>query len=540
MSVSFATFGQRGGMQRSVLAAIANRAASAPARALTRFWSRVIAPVILCPLGCVTLTTVVALVAYRYSVVEVDLVVYLVPVVVSAVRWGRAAAFVAVVSSAAVADFLFTEPFYSFVIDDPRQIVELALFVFVALVTSHLAARLRSHVAALQRREHEIDNLYEFSRRLAACTTVAELLSAIEDHLSVHLGCRARLVHLGDSLAGRDADARVPPEVARQAREMVMAAGGGARVVTCGTDARWALKCVATTITGQGVLAIAVGESAPDGRSDESCSALLSAATTMLTRIDAAAALAKAAVRLESEVLQAALIDTATHELRSPVAAILGSASVLDQVPALRDNDKLRSLVLGMHHEAERLDTDIQKLLEAVRLTESGIRTNLQLSDLTDVLATAVRQRRSRTGAHRVTVDVAPDVPLVTIDPVLIEQALGQLIENAAKYSPAGSPITVAAHMYEGHAVVSVTDIGVGLTAEETDNLFRRAWRGRRHVGRVPGLGLGLWIARIFVATNGGTLTAHSEGPDKGTTMSIRLPIAPLAGGVELAQLEHA
>ena len=257
----------------------------------------------------------------------------------------------------------------------------------------------------------------------------------------------------------------------------------------------------------------------------------------MLTRIDAAAALAKAAVRLESEVLQAALIDTATHELRSPVAAILGSASVLDQVPALRDNDKLRSLVLGMHHEAERLDTDIQKLLEAVRLTESGIRTNLQLSDLTDVLATAVRQRRSRTCAHRVTVDVAPDVPLVTIDAVLIEQALGQLIENAAKYSPAGSPITVAAHMYEGHAVVSVTDTGVGLTAEETDNLFRRAWRGRRHVGRVPGLGLGLWIARIFIAANGGTLTAHSEGPDKGTTMSIRLPIAPL---VELAQLEHA
>lgn len=514
---------------------------AAPGRRATEILARVwgfCVPAVVCPLGCVALTTALLLLAARYAVVEVDLIVYLVPVVVSAVRWGRAAAFTAVASSAAVADFLLIPPFYTFIIDDPRQVMELALFVFVALVTSHLAARLRSHVDALERREHEIDTLYEFSRRLAACTTAAEVLSAIEDHVGVRIAASVRLIVLADFLPGRDGVARVPREVAREAHEMVMAAEQGARVVTCGAQTRWALKCIATAVAGQAVLAIRLEGAAGHRGLDRRTGALLSDANMMLTRVDATAALAKANMRLESEFLQAALIDTATHELRSPVAAIIGSASVLDQIPALRDNENLHSLVIGMHHEAERLDTDIRNLLDTVRITDSAIRPNTRTTDLADIVAAAVGQRKRRTAAHTVTVDVAADLPLLNVDPVLIEQAMGQVIENAAKYSPAGSRIRVAARVDDGDAVVSVTDGGIGLTPEEADNLFRRAWRGRRHAGQVPGLGLGLWIARIFVTANGGTLTAHSEGPGKGTTMSIRLPLGPPAPRVEELQFE--
>jgi K+-sensing histidine kinase KdpD len=250
------------------------------------------------------------------------------------------------------------------------------------------------------------------------------------------------------------------------------------------------------------------------------------------------AALANANVRLESDVLKTALIGTASHELRSPVAAILGSTSVLDQMPALRANSTMRSLVDGMHREAKRLDTDIQNLLDTVRITDSGIKPHLVWTDPADIFAAAIRQRSHRVAAHKLKVDIHPALPLLNIDPVLLEQAVGQIIENAAKYSPGGSDIAIVARAERGHVVLSVTDQGVGLTNEEASQLFRRAVRGRRHVGSIPGLGLGLWIARIFVTANGGSLSADSAGAGRGTTMSIRLPVRDDVALTEAAEAD--
>jgi two-component system sensor histidine kinase KdpD len=140
--------------------------------------------------------------------------------------------------------------------------------------------------------------------------------------------------------------------------------------------------------------------------------------------------------------------------------------------------------------------------------------------------------------AHKLKVDIESALPLLNIDPVLLEQAVGQIIENAAKYSPVGSDIAVVARAEREHVVLSVADQGAGLTSEETDQLFRRAVRGRRHIGNVPGLGLGLWIARIFVAANGGTVTAESAGPGRGTTMSIRLPVRDNVALTEAAEAD--
>jgi K+-sensing histidine kinase KdpD len=492
---------------------------------------RPLATAILYPLASVALTTALLILALRYTALEFDQIIYLIPVVICAVQWGRASATVAIFATAAVVDFLWIPPFYSFRISDPRQIVELVLFVFVALVTGHLAARLRSEVDTLQRREKEVHNLYEFSRSLALCDTAGDLVLAIQDYLSLHLGCEAHLIHVAAPFArGKDeSEGRVPPPVAQEASEMVAAREPGSRLVNePKTSSRWALKSITTTLAGHGVLAINLGKAGQPGieKLNERIDALLSEASRTLTRIDAAAALAKANLRLESEVLRAALINLASHELRSPVAAILGSASVLDQFPALRENEKMRSLVSGMHHEAERLDNDIQNLLDTVRVTDSGIKPHLAWADLTDVLDAAIRPRQHRIAAHRLTVEVDPKLPLVNLDTVLLEQAVGQLIENAAKYSPAGSDIAVAARAEDGQVAISVTDTGAGLTEDEARNLFQRSYRGPRHLGKLPGLGLGLWIAQIFVAANGGTLSAHSPGPGRGTTMSIRLPLS--------------
>jgi K+-sensing histidine kinase KdpD len=492
----------------------------------------IVAQAFLLPVAGVAVVTVLLMAVAAYSGFTLEPIIFLIPVVICAVRWGHVSASVTALLGTLSSDFFFIPPLYSLEIADPKQTIELALFLLVAVVTANLAARLRNEAAALRRREQEIANLYDFSRRLASCGTAHDLVRAIQEYLSLHLGCEAHLIRIAaDFEAPGAAEKQVPQEIAQQARATI-ARDTASRLVTDPQQKNlWVLKSIATEMSDHGVLAVNLGAHPVQDRRrlDERIDALLAEASATLIRVDAVAALANANRRLESDVLKTALIGTASHELRSPVAAILGSASVLDQVPALRGNAKLRALIDGMHREAKRLDTDIQNLLDTVRITDMGIKPHLVLTDPTDIFAAAIRQRSHRVTAHNLTVDIAPDLPLINVDPVLIEQAVGQIIENAAKYSPADTEIAIVGDLEGEDVVLSVTDQGVGLTAEEASEMFRRTVRGRRHVGRTPGLGLGLWIARIFVTANGGTIMAHSPGPGRGTTMSIRLPARPVA-----------
>jgi K+-sensing histidine kinase KdpD len=491
-------------------------------------WSMAVRAVLL-PLLSVGLMTLALLASGQYVAIKFELIVYLIPVVIAAVRWGLLSAIVSALAAAAVSDFFFLPPVYSFAINDPNQIVDLALFLFVALVTSNLAARLRNEVDASRRREYEIHNLYEFSRRLAQCSTASDLVKAIQEYLSLHLGCQAHLIRPQDEYDEEEPQSRAVPErIRRVAGEMIAARESGSRLLKDPDDeCLWVVWSVTSRMADHGILAVNLGRHSEQdtGKLNDRIDALLSEASVMLSRIDAASALANANVRVESDALKTALIGTASHELRSPVAAILGSTSVLDQMPALQGNDKLRALVGGMHREAKRLDSDIQNLLDTVRITDSGIKPHFSWVDPADIFAAALKHRSHRLMGHRLKVNIDPNLPLVNIDTVLIEQAVGQLIVNAVKYSPLDSEIAVVARADGEHVVLSVGDNGVGLTEEETIQLFRRAVRGRRHIGNVPGLGLGLWIAKIFVSANGGTLQAQSPGPGRGTTMSIRLPV---------------
>jgi two-component system sensor histidine kinase KdpD len=198
---------------------------------------------------------------------------------------------------------------------------------------------------------------------------------------------------------------------------------------------------------------------------------------------------------------------------------------VLGRIPAITDDRQSHALVDAIHDQAAQLDGQIRDLLDASRISAKGVQPQPMWTDPTDIVSAAVKQKERRLAGHRVTRDVAPDVPLVHVDAVLIEQALGQLLENAAKYSPAGTEITVLCRRDAGYVVLSVKDQGGGLTADEMGQLGKRAFRGRRDSLGASGSGLGLWIASTFVAANGGTLLAESLGPNLGTTISLRLPI---------------
>jgi two-component system sensor histidine kinase KdpD len=210
--------------------------------------------------------------------------------------------------------------------------------------------------------------------------------------------------------------------------------------------------------------------------------------------------------------------------LRTPLASILGAATVLSKSPAVVKDERLTSLAGVVRDEAERLNNDIQNLLDATRISREQIRPRQEWIEPQDIVNCALERRRRRLSGHNVSLDMDANLPLIYVDAVLIEQAFVQIVDNAAKYSPQGTPITIAAKRNSHDVVLSVHDTGVGLTAEENAQLGERFFRGARHAATTSGSGLGLWIAKAFVSANGGKIQAVSTGADQGSTVSILLP----------------
>jgi two-component system sensor histidine kinase KdpD len=234
-------------------------------------------------------------------------------------------------------------------------------------------------------------------------------------------------------------------------------------------------------------------------------------------------------MRSQTDQLREALIGSVSHELRTPLASILGAATVLSAAPALRQEKKLTALVLDVRDEAERLNNDIQNLLDATRISSDGIKPHVEWADPADIINSAVERCRHRLLDRRLTLNVPPDLPLIHVDPVLVQQALVQIFDNAVKYSEPKSRIEVSARTQEGHLDISVTDQGAGLTTTEAVKIWDRFARGERHAATTSGSGLGLWIANAFIGANGGKISATSEGPGLGTTVSIELPVSQAA-----------
>src|SRR5258708_34933629 len=174
----------------------------------------------------------------------------------------------------------------------------------------------------------------------------------------------------------------------------------------------------------------------------------------------------------------------------------------------MQRNDNVAALGHGMHDEAERLSGRLQKLLHAARISPEGVRPKLSWTDPTDIVNAAIAQRSQQLSSHCLDVEVSHDVPLIRVDTLLIEQALGELLENAAKYSPMGSIIKVTARPSDDHVVLSVSDCGAGRSPREKSQVFNRSFRCDRHRKAIGGSGLGVWIANACVVASGGKIYA--------------------------------
>ncbi len=230
--------------------------------------------------------------------------------------------------------------------------------------------------------------------------------------------------------------------------------------------------------------------------------------------------------RTEAESLRDALIGSVSHELRTPLASIVGSASVLARSPKIAGDEHLSALLGVVRNEADRLNGHIQNLLDATRISSEGIKPRLQWSEPEDILNAALERKRVLLASRKVHFVTADDMPLIFVDAAMLETALGQLIENAVKYSPEHSTISIAATSDGRKVTLSVQDEGAGLTAEEAARVFERLYRSERLSSSVTGSGLGLWIAKSLVEACRGTIWAGSAGPGRGTLVKIELPQA--------------
>jgi two-component system, OmpR family, sensor histidine kinase KdpD len=471
----------------------------------------------------IAVTTIVAWTAVMYLGIRRGSVIYMLGVLIAGWRLGLVPALVAAVSGVVCSGLLF------YTTAQPSELIDLSVFLIVALISGHLANSMKQQTELARKRENEMSDLYAFSRRLAAAPSAAEIYRAIEDHLATL--AQRRVVLYGGGTAAEPSKPSAPA-VPERVRAAIADVQSGVQVEANVTDKAgdvWLVRRVSQKAPDFGVIAIDLGKVPPEAAAQvhQRVNDVLSDAADTLERLDVAHALHQAKMRSETELLREALIGSVSHELRTPLASILGAATVLSQSPAVAKDERLNSLAGVVRDESERLNNDIQNLLDATRITRDQIRPRMEWIEPADIVNSALERRRRRLNGHAISLDVDRNLPFIYVDPVLIEQAFAQVVDNAAKYSPAGSTITVAAKRNGQGLVLSVTDTGVGLTPEESAQLGERFFRGRRHVATISGSGLGLWIAKAFVGANGGSIDADSAGVNQGTTIAIKLPVAP-------------
>jgi two-component system sensor histidine kinase KdpD len=458
---------------------------------------------ILVALLLVLATTLVALFLRQYLGILRGAVLYLVPVMIAGYQSGVIPALAAAVAGVLMSGYVYFAQLYRFKVAEPQEILNLVLFMVVAVFVSHLANQAKRHTTIARKREREMSDLYAFSRRLAAAPSAADIFVAIQDHLANLV--QRKVVLLGSSDAGsiEAVPERVREEVTRVEQEEC-----GERTIDDGHGNLWLVRRVSPKTPDFGSVAVDLGAvSGP--------------------------ALNEAKMRSESDLLREALIGSVSHELRTPLASILGAATILSNAPVLMQDERLHALTGVLRDECERLNNDIQNLLDATTISSQQVRPKMQWIEPVDIVNAAVEHRRRRLAGHPVTLDLDSNLPIVRADPTQVEQALVQILDNAAKYSNDGAPIRVAARP-SGHAVVlSVHDNGAGLSGEEKRQVGGRFFRGPRHAATTSGSGLGLWIAHAFISANGGKVEVESEGVDRGTTVSIYLPLSGEAAPME-------
>ena len=459
--------------------------------------------------------------------------VLLVAVLASAVTFGLWPSLFAGLICALAYNFFFLPPLYTFTIANPENVVTLLVFVLVAAIASNLAARVRMQAIVARQRAATTEDLYRFSRKLAGIATLDDLLWAtayqVAHMLKLHV---VLLLPEGEGLAVR---AGYPPEDTLEESDLAAAkwafqhgqeAGRGADTLP------GAHRLFLPMRTARGIVAIIGLDSAREGAlltpdQRRLLDSLSDQTALAIERLHLAEEMDRARVAAETEKLRSALLTSISHDLRTPLASILGSATSLKQYRGQLSEADQTGLLGTIQEEAERLNHFIANLLDMTRLESGALAPNLDRIELADVVGSVLRRAQRLTQHHAIVLDLEPGLPMLRLDPVLFEQVLFNLIDNAAKYAPSGTTITLRARREGAGVTMQVLDQGPGLPDDDRERIFDKFYRTRAGDSKRAGTGLGLAIARGFMEAMGGTIAAANRSDGGGAVFTLIIPSAP-------------
>ena len=481
-------------------------------------------------IGLVLAATLIGL-PLRPSINPTNLVMpYLVAVIIAAAWLSRAPAILASLLSVIAFDLFFVPPYNTFVVDDAEYLLTFAGLLAVGLVISTLTARAREQEIAARRREKQTAALYELSQKLAIAADLHAIAQTAVNHMQETLGNPAALFLLDEDTNNLMLQAKTI-EFQLEKDSLPVASWVFRHKQTAGRHTN-TLKGVNATYlplicSGQGIGVLAVefsqSESPLTGEQNRLLLSYVNQVALALERARLAAQARQALLLSETEKLQTALLNSISHDLRTPLASITGVLSSLHDDAALLTDTARHELVSTAWEEARRLNRLVGNLLDMTRLESGALKVVCQLSDVEDLVGATLAQMPNRLQGRKLEIEIPPGLPLISIDFTLMVQVLVNLLDNALKYTPPEAPITIQAKQSDNEVILLVKDRGPGLPEAELAHLFDRFFR--LNTEGISGTGLGLSIAKGMVEAHNGRIWAENRNHG-GAAFCLALPIA--------------
>lgn len=465
-----------------------------------------------------------------FGIENVDLV-FLTAVVGVAVRYGLWPSVLASVVASLCYNFFFLPPIYTFTITDPTNVAAFFFFMLIAILVSNVAARVRTQADSAIGRIRTTEQLYAFSRKLAGTATLDDVLWTSAYQAALML--KVRVVLLLPQAGALTVMAGYPPEDQLDQADLAAAnwAWSNDRAAGRGSDTLPGAKRLFQPMrTGRGLIGvIGIDDDrtgpllTPDQR--RLLDALVDQGALAIERVLLVEDMDRVKRTMEQDRLRSALLTSISHDLKTPLASVLGAASTMrDLASQLSEKEKL-DLLATVIDESERLNRFIANLLDMTKLESGAIVPNAALHDIGEIIGSALRRASKILADHNVSLELAADLPMLALDAVLFEQVLFNLLDNAAKYAPPQTTIAVRSRREGPWVVLDICDEGDGIPPGEVEQIFDKFYRAQKGDHVRPGTGLGLAISRGFIEAMGGRIVAANRNDRRGAVLTIRLPV---------------
>ena len=482
---------------------------------------------------CAAITIVASVFVDRISLANL-IMLYLLGTIFTAAKLGRGPGAMFSFLGVAAFDFFFVPPRMSLTVSDTQYLLTFAVMLATSLTISNLTASLRAQARIATLRERRTGAMFAMARELGAALTTAQIIEVGTRHIAEVFQARAAIL-LPDSAekmkqkvenpeASLTLDASsVDLDIAQWVYDQQKSAGHGTDTLPAAAALYLPLKAPMRTRGVVAILSPCMEElDIPEQR--RMIDTFASQIALALERVHYVEIAQDALVSMESERLRNSLLSAISHDLRTPLTSIVGFASMLAEGPSgdERSGPQAQELAEAIHDEALRMTGLVTNLLDMARLQEGSMRLNRQWSSIEEVIGSALSACRRRLAGRAIETRVPPDLPLVQLDAVLVERLFANLLENASKYTPAGSPIAITASTLEAgserYVKVEVQDAGPGLPVGMESRLFEKFTRGEKESAK-PGIGLGLAICRAVVEAHGGRIGAQNRLAADGTVI---------------------